>query len=182
MMDFTQAASLLDEHEVMATPAEMHGVLCGLLCGGVGLDAQSWQGELNGLVNDGHAFAAPVRQWLDELCQDTLQALLSQSGLTLLLPGEEEPMAERLAYLADWTQAFLAGFAVMQRELATLSDELQEMVEDLSNITQLDTDGEAAEEDESSYLVLYEHLKLAVMMAFEECGQRPSPAAPPTLH
>ena len=151
-------------------------------CGGVALDAQSWQGEFNGLVNDGHAFVAPVRQWLEALCQHTQQALLNQSGLELLLPDEDEPMVVRLECLADWTQAFLAGFAVMQRELSNISEELQEMVEDLSNITQLDTDAELSDEDESSYLVLYEHLKLAVMMAFEECGQRPRPTTAPTLH
>ena len=182
MMNFEQAASLLEQHEVMATPAEMHGVLCGLLCGGVALDADSWQGEFNSLVIDGYTFAAPIRQWLDGLFQQTLQALLSQSGLSLLLPDDEEPMPVRLACLTEWTQAFLAGFAVMQRELGGISAELQEMIEDLSNITQLDTDGEVADEDESSYLVLYEHLKLAVMMAFDECGQRPRVSQAPTLH
>lgn len=182
MMNFEQAASLLDQHEVMATPAEMHGVLCGLLCGGVALDTDSWQGEFNGLVNDGHAFAAPIRQWLDSLFQQTLQALLSQSGLELLLPDDALPMVVRLESLADWTQAFLAGFAVVQRELSGISEELQEMIEDLTSITQLDTEGETADEDESSYLVLYEHLKLAVMMAFEECGQRPQANEAPTLH
>lgn len=182
LMNFDRAARLLDEHEVMASPAEMHGVVCGLICGGISSDKAVWQDEFNDLVNDGFGFAPPVRQWLESLFDATLNALCQQSGLELLLPEEDEPLDERLESLADWTQAFLAGFAVRQQDLSRLSEELQEMITDLSNITQLDSEFEEDSENEASYLVLYEHLRLAVMMAFEELGQRPREEKAPTLH
>ena len=58
---YDQAARLLDEREVMASPAEVHGVLCGLLCGGASDDKSVWQSEINDLLNDGYSLPAPVR-------------------------------------------------------------------------------------------------------------------------
>ena len=49
---YNQASDLLDSHQIMATPAEIHGVLCGLLCGGINLQEHVWLHEFNQLVND----------------------------------------------------------------------------------------------------------------------------------
>jgi len=179
---YDQAARLLDEHEVMASPAEVHGVLCGLLCGGASDDKSAWQSEINDLLNDGFSLPAPVREWMQALHAATWQSLSEQSQLELLLPEEDAPLDERLECLADWVQAFLAGFAVMQQDLAKASEELREMITDLSNITQLDTDFDEDDENEAAFIVLYEHAKLGVMMAFEEFGQPLKPKASPTLH
>ncbi len=179
---YEQALRLLEEHEVMASPAEVHGVLCGLLCGGVSGDKNAWQSEINDLLNDGFALPAPVRHWLETLYGATWHALSEQNQLELLLPEEDEPLDERLECLADWVQSFLAGFAVMQQDLAKASEELREMITDLSNITQLDADFEEDDENEASFIVLYEHAKLGVMMAFEEFGQPLRPKTPHTLH
>ena len=84
--------------------------------------------------------------------------------------------------MSDWAQAFLAGFAVIQRDLTRASDELQEMLSDISEITQMEQELEDDGETEASYLVIYEHLKLGAMMAFEEFGQRPAELVSKTLH
>ena len=84
----------------------------------------------------------------------------------------------------DWSQAFLAGFGVVQQELSKASEELQEMIQDIASITQVSAEfDQEDDENEASFLVLYEHVRLGVMMAFEEFGKRPdTPSAPPTLH
>lgn len=84
----------------------------------------------------------------------------------------------------DWSQAFLAGFGVVQQELSKASEELQEMIQDIASITQVSAEfDQEDEENEASFLVLYEHVRLGVMMAFEEFGKRPvAPSTPPTLH
>ena len=58
-----------------------------------------------------------------------------------------------------------------------------QMIGDFSNITQLDDEFEEDEENEASYFVLYEHVKLGAMLAFEEFGQfLPQAEKRPTLH
>lgn len=181
--EYVQAEQLLEQNDVMASPAELHGIICGLLCGGVQATGKQWLTEFNSLVNDGLPMPAAVRGWLEQLFLLTQSALSQQSGLELLLPDEDGPLDERLQAISEWVQAFLAGFAVMQQDLNRASEELQEMIGDFSNITQLDDEFEEDEENEASYFVLYEHVKLGAMLAFEEFGQFPPQAEKrPTLH
>ena len=181
--EYAQAEELLEQHDVMASPAELHGILCGLLCGGVDATGKQWLTEFNSLVNDGLPMPSAVRSWLEQLFITTQTALNQQTGLELLVPDEDCPLDERLQSISEWVQAFLAGFAVMQQELNRASEELQEMIGDFSNISQLDDEFEEDEENEASYFVLYEHVKLGAMLAFEEFGKvLPQVEASPTLH
>ena len=50
---YEEASALLSSQDVMASPAELHGVLCGLLCGGAPIAKSLWLQEFNDLVNDG---------------------------------------------------------------------------------------------------------------------------------
>ncbi len=182
---YDEAADLLSAQDVMATPAELHGVLCGLLCGGAPYQGNGWLQAFNELVNDGQPLPASVSSWLREVGDASWQGLEGDAGLTLLLPTEETSLEERLLAVADWAQAFLAGFAVMQRKLDTLSDDLQEILADMGEITRLEQTLEEEEGggSEADFMVIYEHLKLGAIMAFEECGatEDGSPA-PATLH
>ena len=55
----------------------------------------------------------------------------------------------------DWSQAFLAGFGVVQQELSKASEELQEMIQDIASITQVSAEfDQEDEENEASFLVL----------------------------
>lgn len=180
---YDEASALLSSQDVMASPAELHGVLCGLLCGGAPIAKSLWLQEFNDLVNDGAPLPEGVTSWLHELFAETLAGLSEQKSLVLLLPDDDEGLDERLLAMAEWAQAFLAGFAVMQRDLNKVSEELQEMLGDISQITQLDQElEENASETEADYVVIYEHLKLGTMMAFEECGVRLADDASPTIH
>lgn len=108
-----------------------------------------------------------------------MAGLIDQAGIELLLPEEDVTLEEQLIAVCDWAQAFLAGFAVMQQDLSKASEELQEMLGDIGNITQLEVELEEDSENEASFYVLYEHMKLGVMMAFEEFGQHPQPDRSP---
>lgn len=181
---YSQASDLLDRYQIMATPAEIHGVLCGLLCGGINPENHVWLQEFNQLVNDGLPMPEAVSSWLDELFQTSLLGVREGDALELLLPDDEEASpSELLIAIIDWAQAFLAGFAVIQQDLGKASEELQEMLSDISEITQLDVDSMSDDgSDDASFYVLYEHLKLGVIIAFEEFGQRSNDNKQQTLH
>ncbi|MGL5407557.1 MAG: UPF0149 family protein [Shewanella sp.] len=183
-LNYTAITTLMEQNELMASAVEAHGVLCGLVCGGIPLDEKSWLAYFNDLINDGFGLPVAVRQVMSDLYQQVVSALMSQKAPELLLPQDELPLDERVDALIDWAQAFLAGFGVMQQNLACTSPELQEMIQDIASITQLsDQFDQEDEENEAAFLVLYEHIKLGIMMAFEECGKRPvENQAAPTLH
>ncbi len=183
-LKYTAVADLMEQHELMATAVEAHGVICGLVCGGVALDDKSWLPPFNDLVNDGFGLPAPVCQVMTDLYHEIVESLMAQKGVELLLPSDEAPLDERIDSLVDWSQAFLAGFGVAQQELSKASEELQEMIQDIASITQVSAEfDQEDDENEASFLVLYEHVRLGVMMTFEEFGKRPdTPIAPPTLH
>lgn len=183
-VSYETLVTLFEQHDLMATAVEAHAVVCGLICGGCPLDGKSWLPHLNDLINDGFGLPSPVRQAMTSLYDSVIASLMAQKGVELMLPPDEAPLDERIDALVEWSQAFLAGFGVVQQELGKASEELQEMVRDIANITQVSDElDQEDEENEAAFLVLYEHVKLGVMMAFEECGKRPSPpASAPTLH
>lgn len=183
-VSYETLVALFDQHELMASAVEAHGVVCGLVCGGCPLDGKAWLPHLVDLINDGFGLPSPVRQMMTVLYEEVVTALMAQKGIELLLPADDAPLDERIDALVEWSQAFLAGFGVVQQELGKASEELQEMIRDIANITQVSGElDQEDEENEAAFLVLYEHVKLGVMLAFEECGKRPdTPPRAPTLH
>ena len=174
------------QHDLMATAVEAHGVICGLVCGGVALDDKSWLPHFNDLINDGFGLPAPVRQVMtDSITGDREPD--GTKGVELLLPSDRRrSMSASTRSLVDWSQApSWPALAWCNRELSKASEELQEMIQDIASITQVSCRGSIRkmEENKTSFLVLYEHVRLRVMMAFEEFGKRPAaPSTPPTLH
>ncbi len=65
-LKYAAVADIMEQHELMASAVEAHGVICGLVCGGVALDDKSWLPHFNDLVNDGFGLPAPVRQVMTE--------------------------------------------------------------------------------------------------------------------
>lgn len=183
-VSYEALVALFEQHDLMASAVEAHAVVCGLVCGGCSLDGKTWVPHLNDLINDGFGLPAPVRQMMTALYEEVVARLMASKGVELLLPPDEAPLDERIDALVEWSQAFLAGFGVVQQELGKASEELQEMIRDIANITQVSGElDQEDEENEAAFLVLYEHVKLGVMMAFEECGKRPiTPSQAPTLH
>jgi uncharacterized protein len=96
-------------------------------------------------------------------------------------------MPERLEALVEWTQAFLVGFAIQQTDLSLVSVDVRDAIEQLSEITHIDiyTEDDASEaENEESYYLVLEHVRLMVLTCFNEVGQKftISEVAPKTLH
>nr|WP_245748786.1 UPF0149 family protein [Oceanisphaera psychrotolerans] len=182
-LNYDAFTTLLEHHNMVVTAAEVHGVICGLICGGMAKDDVRWQQHFNALLNDDFGLPAEVKKAVNLLFYRVYDELVSQSRFELLMPEDDEPLDERLDAMMEWAAAFLAGFGVVQQELNKASPELQEMIQDISSITQVSSEfDQEDEESETAFVVLYEHLKLGATLAFEEFGKgQPSPKRP-TLH
>ncbi|WP_417614639.1 UPF0149 family protein [Oceanisphaera sp.] len=182
-LNYDAFTSLLEHHNMVVTAAEVHGVICGLICGGMAQNDPRWQQHFNALLNDDFELPTELKKAVNLLFSRVYEELINQSRFELLMPDDDEPLDDRLEAMMEWAAAFLAGFGVVQQELNKASSELQEMIQDISSITQVSGDfDQEDEESETAFVVLYEHLKLGATLAFEEFGKGQPQPQRPTLH
>ena len=155
------------------TPAEVQGFVCGLVGAGHPMVSPAWRGALTTLLNNSEALPEPAQPLLESLYQQTCEAYLEMGfGLALYLPDEDTSLPERLEALGLWCQGFLTGFSVAPKGEA-LSDDINEALKDLSEISQIDVNVEEGEEMESAYMEVVEHVRLSAQLVYAELGDKP---------
>ncbi len=188
LLNYDHWTSQLDQHAVMASAAELHGLIAGMLSAGIPADAATILPVLSDFLNDGQALNAHLKAITEQLIVETARQLADPDySLVLLLPGDDDSLPERLEAMMEWAQAFLVGFAIQQTDLSLVSVDVRDAIEQLSEVTRIDIytedDSSEAENEESYYLVL-EHVRLMVLTCFNEVGQKftISEVAAKTLH
>lgn len=180
-------ASLLTQQGVGMTPAEMHGLISGIVCGGN--RDHSWKALVHDLANEGLAFSQSLSQPLQALhahIQDTLE----EEGFLfqLMLPDEDQSSVfERADGLAGWVNHFLLGLGVTQPKLDKVKGEAGEAIDDLRTIAQLGYDEEDDQEElEQSMEEVIEYVRVAALLCYETFNPPMPPGAPEekkvTLH
>lgn len=159
----------LEREDMLLSAAEIHGMLSGIVASGTPLATSEWQALLADLANEGQAFNPPMKSLLSDM-NDMIAADLGdpELGFQLLLPGDEEPLNERLKALTDWVQSFLVGFGVNQQNLTQASDDLREAIQDMAEIARLSDDVDANEEGERAYYEVTEYVRITAIMCFNE--------------
>ncbi|MAM86645.1 UPF0149 family protein [Allohahella sp. A8] len=96
------------------------------------------------------------------------EALASDAmDFSLWLDNSTDDIAVKLDELAEWSQGFLEGFsALLGDQIMDISDDAQELIEDLIAIGELDPDSAAEEVEEGAefdFLQIEEFVKTAVL-------------------
>lgn len=184
--DYNALASALSQQGVGMTPAEMHGLLSGILCGG-NQDA-SWKTLVQDLTNEGMAFSQSLASPLQALRDSTANTLEEEGYLfQMMLPDDDDiSVFDRADALAGWVNHFLLGLGVTQPKLEKVTGETGEAIDDLRTIAQLGYDeDEDQEELEQSLEEVIEYVRVAALLC-HDTFTRPQPTAPevkkPTLH
>ena len=178
MPGYNAVDQLLNQQGVGLTPAEMHGLISGILCGGN--KDSSWQPLVHDLTNEGQAFGHELAQALRNMHSATSDSLEDDGFLfQLYLPDGDEA-------LAGWVNHFLLGLGVTQPKLDKVKDETGEAIDDLRNIAQLGYDeDEDQEELEMSLEEIIEYVRVAALLCHDTFSLQ-KPTAPevqkPTLH
>ncbi|WNO61335.1 UPF0149 family protein [Rheinheimera sp. MMS21-TC3] len=175
-LTYDQWSNLLDQAGVMAAMAEVHGLISGLLSAGVKPEPEQILPILSDFLNDGQALPVSLQKQVEQLIQATA-ADLNQAdfSFSLVLPTDDDSLAERLEAMVEWAQAFLVGFAVQQTDLSLLPADVREAIEQLSEVTRIDIhacDDTNDEENEESYFLVLEHIKIMVLNCHAEVGQK----------
>jgi uncharacterized protein YgfB (UPF0149 family) len=174
-IDYEELTRRLSVSELNPSAAEAHGILCAMICAGQPRAEETWIGELLEGADDADLLARECRSSLQQLAVRTRAEIQGpELGLTLLLPRDSVPLAERAFAIYDWSRGFLYGLGVAGVDVRKLSDQAREACDDFAAITCLDLDDlEECEDNERALMELTEFSWVAAMLIYEERG-RPS--------
>jgi len=175
-------ADLIERANLSMSPAELHGLATGLLVA----DTSASENRFLQLVceepEQGDVLAVENTQLLLALFQATQEALQTITlEFELLVPDDDEPLADRIDAACEWARSLLYGLAeqgVHQR--TDLSEDVSGFVRDLMEIARGGYAYEKGEEGEMVYADLLEYLRMGALMVQEEL--QPIKAAPRLLH
>jgi len=177
---------LLEKAESEASAATVHGIWCGRLAAGDTFDTQEWWAftmrvigqEASVEENMSAAFKAVANFADQNLQRDSFE-------FQPWLPADTADCSSRIAALADWCQGFIEGLiSVLGKQLASASEATKEVVKDLLDIGEVDTDVSGSEEDEKQLYELTEYVKVAVLNIWHDYALKidTDSAKQPTLH
>ena len=161
----------LSDVESSPSASELHGMLAGLVCAGVEEeDIDNWlpllclentylsEDEYQPFKQDVQAVFVQVAKDLDDY----------EMGFDILLPEESVGLNDRLTAMRSWCSGYLKAldeYGEISRE--SLSDDCAEFLDDVKQITELDSEDEPFDEElEASYMTLHEHLRVGVQLVY----------------
>ena len=151
-------------------PSELHGGLCGWLCGG-GENTVGWPARV--LADD--SLPTPEAEGaLDELRQVSAGQLEDRGfGFELLLPDVEDSLQPRAEALFDWCRGVLGGFGLAAGANPPLSDEAGEALQDMARLAQAAPETGDDEEDAHALAEIEEFVRVAVLLLHGDCVLAP---------
>lgn len=181
---YQDAQQLLEKNGIFVMPAEVHGLVSGLLACGLDIDEKDYLGLLSDVLNDGLSFERSLKPWLSSLYSDVVARFSKeQLQFDLLLPDEEESLIDQANALVAWVNGFLLGFGLKQQDYGKLSGDVKEVIQDFTEISRLDTHFEESEEDKQALHEVIEYVRVSSMLCFAELGKQESTTtASKTLH
>lgn len=184
MPNYEELDALLEQNNLLFSAAELHGVICGLICGGISLTEQSWQSKLYDLTNDGDALPIAVKNSANQLFNTAKEQLQGDElSFSLQQPNDDAPIIERLQALTTWVQSYLVGFGILRSDLKEADADFQELIRDFSDISQLSLEVDSNDEgNEESLIEISEYVRLGAIACFEQFTTKKEIKNSPLLH
>lgn len=168
---FDWLANVYTHHGAITHPSELHGLTIGEFTGGLRRQAEEWPA----IVAQHMEVEALDTSRQTHLIQD-LQAFYQREldlvdhateSFELLMPDDDYPMQDRAEALIAWVSGFLEGLSMAAGStLVTVDAELQEVLRDFVEITQLDTAIMQNETTEKELFEVCEYVKIGVLSLF----------------
>jgi yecA family protein len=182
---FDTLTALLERNNILTSAAEVQGIFCGMLGGGMPLECQDWIEPIADFIHQGDSFSKEVESAFKEMYDSTCQQLVaSDFALALCLPEDSAPINERGQALLNWVQGFMLGFGLHQADLTGCSDDVKEGLQDFYEIGRMDEEMSEDEESEQALFEVMEYVRVTAMLCFNELGKSPEQqqSVPKTVH
>ncbi|TYK65172.1 UPF0149 family protein [Colwellia echini] len=175
VIDFATLQAILTSESVECHASELHGVLTGLVCAGFEFEDQGYLAMLNDLFNEGDSFPSAVKTALKQMFSELWSSILDDTySFNLLLPDDDDSIAERGHALSMWVQGFNLGFGLQQKDNPVLSEEVKEVLTDFGEIANLSDEMEEDEDTEQAYFEIGEYVRISALLCFSELATPPN--------
>ncbi|PMJ90043.1 YecA family protein [Vibrio sp. 10N.261.55.A7] len=185
--EYLSSAIELQSAALAVTPAELHGLLTGMISGGLSLNDNSWQPLIFDYTNDGMGWPERALQVAQSIFDATSKELVGTDlELSLLLPDQEASASvfDLADGLSDWINHFISGLGLAGATLNKVSPDTKEALGDLEEMARLGIDEDDDLEEQALLLEqVIEHVKVCVLTIHTELGVKADKAEEkPTLH
>jgi uncharacterized protein YgfB (UPF0149 family) len=184
-MDNDQLVSVLNEHDFAATASELHGLLTGLISGGMFRESTDYLDHMAELFNNGLSVKGSLKKAAETIVEQVFNQLESEDmSFEIFLPSDDETLTDQAEELLNWVQYFLVGFGFNKRDLTMSSNEAREIIEDFTNITRMDTELDEDNESQADFYEVIEFVRISTVLCHQEFGKAVNQAKPAsnTLH
>lgn len=174
----------LKSAQLAISPAELHGLLTGMLSGGLVLTNTNWQSLLYDYTNDGMGWPMSALSLAENTLKATGEELASSDfTLALILAEDGADLFELAEGLSDWVNHFISGLGLIDAQLKQAGTDVKEALGDLEEIAKLGID---EDDDMAEQAILFEqvieHVKTCVMTIHLELSAKPKADPKPTIH
>jgi len=170
-IDFASAQADITTENIKAHASEIHGVLTGLICAGFAVEDLNYITMINDLFNNGEGLPAKVKTTVKQMFSELWTDLLDDAyTFQLMLPDDDDAIAERGHALGVWVQGFNLGFGLQQKDSPVVSAEVKEVLTDFAEIANLSDDMEENEATEQAYFEINEYVRISALLCFSELG------------
>ena len=174
-LDFASAQAIITTENIKAHVSEIHGVLTGLICAGFPFEDTSYVSILNDVLNSGEDFPSAVKSTIKQMFSELWTDILDDAyGFQLMLPDDDDSIAERGHALSVWVQGFNLGFGLQQKDSPVISEEVKEVITDFAEIANLSEDMDEDEATEQAYFEINEYVRISALLCFSELATPPT--------
>lgn len=170
---YQNVINTLQCHHAAVFPAEFHGYMCGIICGGNYTENEAGFRVVLGMLQDENFNSKEAKAMAAELMLNTFHQLHDiNCNFNLLLPDDEQSIGLRSHALAVWCQNFLGGLGLSGIDSKKIQQkEIDEAILDIASIAKLkyeDLLDQDNEEQEMELMELIEYVRVAVLLIYTE--------------
>lgn len=166
---YEQIANALAQTLHFVTPAELHGLFCGIICMG-NYEFNPEEDELVRLEFQEGADSVAINALLNQLFEYTLNKIQHfELDFHLLLPDEETPLIDRAVEFGKWCEGFVLGLSTANPIDYYQADEVKDLLDNIQASTEIDYSTLGySEEDETFFLEVVHFCKMSVFSIYQE--------------
>ncbi|MBV9576156.1 MAG: UPF0149 family protein [Gammaproteobacteria bacterium] len=167
----------LDKTALKLHPSQVHGLVCGILCGHANGRTAAWEELITGGAESGKTHQ--LLQEVYDISAKQLDEFLFE--FELILPPQADELPHRAEALTLWCQGMLTGLKLAQVQIIDREPgDTTEAIEDLIEIAKMNYEEVVeSEEDETAYVELVEYVRTAVTLIYQDAHEKkPSDKTP----